>query len=74
MDPSFARMINLKELIGSRKQIQSQFIQFAIENNLVDPQTHEYKIERNPVLYSAFKERKVAPKQIFKFIRSHFLH
>jgi len=39
----------------------------------VDAQTHEYKIEKNPVLYSAFKERKVAPKQIFKFIRSHFL-
>jgi hypothetical protein len=66
-------MINLKDTVGSRKQIQSQFIQFAIENNLVDAQTHEYKIEKNPVLYSAFKERKVAPKQIFKFIRSHFL-
>jgi len=39
----------------------------------VDNTTHEYLIENEELLYSVFKERRVSPKQIFKFIKQHFL-
>ena len=58
---------------GTRKQIQSAFIQAAIEREFVNPDTHQYEIYKVPLLYARFGEREVAPKEIFKKLRQNFL-
>ncbi|TNV84149.1 hypothetical protein FGO68_gene12006 [Halteria grandinella] len=73
VDPQFAQLIGMKTTVATRKDLQHQFIAFAIENHLVEASTRHYEIFKNPFLRSRFAVDKVAPNEIFKFIKSCFL-
>jgi hypothetical protein len=62
----------------SRKEIQSAFISFALDNDIVDIKSHHYLIYRNPKLKEIFttairnpeeKIDTIHPNDLFRFLR-----
>jgi hypothetical protein len=66
-------LISLKSQICTRKEIQNGFIQYAIQNQLVDITTRCYNIFKNPTLFSKIRKEQIAPNELFHHLREAYL-
>ena len=73
MQPELQEFLHLASNVGTRKEIQSAFIHQAIAKDFVNEKTHMYEIHRVPVLYNKIMRKEIPPKDIFKYLREHYL-
>ncbi|CDW89240.1 UNKNOWN [Stylonychia lemnae] len=71
VNQELASLIGFEKVSSTRRNIQAKFIDYCINQEIVDIKTHQYQIYKIPKMRKILQVDLIEPDQLFKYLKRH---